>query len=548
MLFKYFHTVRHLKFSQLYRRVWFKLQSNPALPDKAPKSRKKIGKWTVSIRKKPSFFPPNRFRFLNEEHTLNCKEDWNNPDIEKLWLFNLHYFDDLNSESINEREKEHRALISKWMNENPPAKGIGWAPYPLSLRIVNWVKWILTGNEPDGEMLLSLYRQVVFQNRRVEYHLLGNHIFENAKALIFGGLYFDGGKSGEYLKKAVRLIKRELKEQVLPDGGHFERSPMYHCIILEGILDIINIIRIYNVQLTKDLEDILLNKAEEMLQWIKIFRHPDGRIPFFNDTALDVAPEPEQLIQYAGRLGIRSAERKSNGKIFRFDDSGYYRLNGTHVAVLIDAAPVGPDYIPGHAHADTLSFELSYKGKKMLVNSGTSTYGDSAERLRQRGTAAHNSLTVDRADSSEVWSRFRVARRARIKSVSCSEKECLEMTAAHDGYQRLNGVGLHKREWNLKEKELIIVDEVAGRNEHLVEIHFHFHPDYKLEESKEGSILIMDKNGKETAEFKSDPNMNTAIEDSTYHPEFGIALSNKKIILLKKCKLPCLFRNSIQFL
>ena len=79
---------------------------------------------------------------------------------------------------------------------------------------------------------------------------------------------------------------------------------------------------------------------------------------------------------------------------------------------LLDVAPVGPDYLPGHAHADTLSFELSLFGQRVLVNSGTSQYEAGPERSRQRGTAAHNTVIVDGHDSSEVWAGFRVARRA----------------------------------------------------------------------------------------------------------------------------------------
>ncbi|MEN9780004.1 MAG: hypothetical protein RL014_1152 [Pseudomonadota bacterium] len=92
-------------------------------------------------------------------------------------------------------------------------------------------------------------------------------------------------------------------------------------------------------------------------------------------------------------------------------DSGYVRLDNGPAVALLDVAPVGPDYLPGHAHADTLSFELSVGAQRVLVNSGTSCYGSSAERLRQRGTAAHNTVVVNGQDSSEVWGGFRVARR-----------------------------------------------------------------------------------------------------------------------------------------
>ena len=62
---------------------------------------------------------------------------------------------------------------------------------------------------------------------------------------------------------------------------------------------------------------------------------------------------------YASRIGLKSDEVMH--KIFGYselNDSGYIRLNSKQAVAIIDTAPVGPDYIPGHAHADTLSFEF----------------------------------------------------------------------------------------------------------------------------------------------------------------------------------------------
>ena len=137
-------------------------------------------------------------------------------------------------------------------------------------------------------------------------------------------------------------------------------------------------------------------------------------------------------------------------------DSGYVRLAAGPAVALLDVAPLGPDYLPGHAHADTLSFELSLFGQRVIVNGGTSRYGSGPERLAERGTAAHSTVQIDGADSSEVWGGFRVARRARPRDVRvhpgldplppvlspAAAGACagvLEVSAAHDGYCRLPG-------------------------------------------------------------------------------------------------------------
>jgi uncharacterized heparinase superfamily protein len=408
-----FHTLRHLRPIQIYGRLWFKLY-HPA-PDfrPAPLLRPRYGKWCEPAHREPSLSSPTHFHFLNETHELTNSQAWNHPAWEKLWLYNLHYFDDLNAKGATERTLWHRSLIERWARENPPAHGNGWEPYPLSLRIVNWIKWALRGNELMASWIHSLAIQVRYLYQRLEIHLLGNHLFANAKALIFAGLFFQGAEADKWLRKGLQLLHRELPEQILADGGHFERSPMYHSIILEDLLDLINLLKGVTLErhsmhsfAPRGNEEYWQDTAQGMLQWLKALCHPDGQIAFFNDAAFEIAPSPQELEAYAQRLGV-SAVNKAD-----LNDSGYMRLQKGAAVALLDVGEIGPDYLPGHAHADTLSFELSLFNERFLVNSGTSCYGISPERLRQRASAAHNTLVINGQNSSEVWGSFRVARRS----------------------------------------------------------------------------------------------------------------------------------------
>src|SRR5205085_8722772 len=137
------------------------------------------------------------------------------------------------------------SLQQCWIDENPPAVGVGWEPYPTSLRIVNWIKWALAGNRMNDKAIASLAVQVRFLSQNLEQHLLGNHLLANAKALVFAGLFFEGDEAVSWLRTGLRLLAREIPEQVLPDGGHFERSPMYHSAILEDMLDLCNVTQTY---------------------------------------------------------------------------------------------------------------------------------------------------------------------------------------------------------------------------------------------------------------------------------------------------------------
>jgi uncharacterized heparinase superfamily protein len=171
-------------------------------------------------------------------------------------------------------------------------------------------------------------------------------------------------------------------------------------------------------------------------------------------------------------------------------------------AVMIaDVGEIGPDHLPGHAHADTLSFELSLRGQRVLVNGGTSTYEVSAERLRQRGTAAHNTVVVDGLDSSKVWSSFRVARRARPLAVTWGpDGDALWLSGGHDGYRRLPGNVIHWRRWRLDPKGLAVKDVLEGRYQS-AEARFHVLPGNEFTWTVEGG--------------------SGRLEPTTWHPRFG---------------------------
>jgi uncharacterized heparinase superfamily protein len=96
----------------------------------------------------------------------------------------------------------------------------------------------------SNSRLESLALQARYLAETVEYHLLGNHLLANAKALVFVGAFFEGGarrRAGS--ASGLRILASQLPEQVLDDGGHFERSPMYHSLILEDVLDLVNLHR-----------------------------------------------------------------------------------------------------------------------------------------------------------------------------------------------------------------------------------------------------------------------------------------------------------------
>lgn len=479
---------------------------------------------------------PETFKFLGRQATLE-EVGWDGPGPSKLWRYNQHYFEDLISINAGQRERGHRILIHHWIQHNKVGEGVGWESYPVSLRIVNWIKWALNGHELDSETSDSLAEQIRWLQNRLEIHLGGNHLVSNAKALVFGGLFYDGKEADQWLQKGLKILQREISEQVLPDGGHYERSTMYHALALIDFIDLCNISNVHAARLTQDhVEQLEVWRAtcRLMLNWLSSMSHPDGEISFFNDAAMRVAPAPREIARYYRSVIGHEKEKLNRAGLQFLSHSGYARLTNNNLVLIADIGPVGPDHLPGHAHADTLSFEFSLHGQRVLVNSGTSTYDEGAERLRQRGSAAHNTLVVNGENSSEIWKSFRVARRA-YPSVFSVTDDCtgtLTIDASHDGYKRFSKPVEHRRVWTLQSHSLTIYDTIVGAPES-VEVYFHFHPSVRVVEYDgvcSGKLVI---NGNHIANWKCDA-LTSKLEQGSWHPEFGLSIANSRLRLVPR--------------
>lgn len=537
-----FHTVKFLKFSQVFNRLkrrYFKRTINISPAPIVSLMTKKPMAFVMSQRRMLGEY---RFKFLNVISDVKLAEDWNSPNQDKLWLYNLHYFNDLNANEASLRSSWHTNLIDRWIKENPPGYGNGWEAYPSSLRIVNWIKWSLIGNSFEQKWLDSLATQVRYLSNNLETDLLGNHIFANAKALVFAGLFFEGKEADYWYQTGSNIIEREILEQILSDGGNFELSPMYHSIFLEDLLDLVNLHYLYKRQLISGVKKKIL----PMFDWLKSMCHPDGGISFFNDSAFGVAPSLNELLDYAERLNIKIRSSNDN-KLVHLQNSGYIRVKKENLVAILDLASIGPDYIPGHGHADALSFELSLNGQRVIVNSGTSIYGNSSERHNQRSTLSHSTVTIDEQNSSEVWGGFRVARRAKILNIKTKQIENkIKVSAHHDGYTRLIGRPIHKREWSFLDNKVLIEDSITGNGEHNVQSVFPLHPESRILAINKKSVELKVKGKLVNIIFEGIGKIE--VLSSKYHPEFGLSIDNKKIIYSYNGTLPHIIVTKIKWI
>jgi uncharacterized heparinase superfamily protein len=520
---RYYHTIRHLRPIQIAGRLRLALPKPRPDLRPPPALRRPSAPYAAPIAPQPSLVGPETFRLLNVERRCQSAGDWQPPDASQLWTYQLHYFDDLNARDAAVRLAWHQRLMSRWVRENRPPLGPGWEPYPLSRRVVNWVKWVLGGQALTQHCQASLAVQVRWLRRRLERHLLGNHLLTNAKALVHAGACFDGPEADRWYRYGMALVDRQLREQVLGDGAHFELSTMYHAAALEDVLDLINVLNAFGRPVPSDWPLLVAR----MRYWLAAMTHPDGEIAFFNDAAFQAAPSLREVDEYARRLRLGPFECVAS-PLATLAASGYVRAALGPACLICDCGPVGPNYLPGHAHADTLSFELSIGGRRVFVNSGTSQYGTDAERQRQRGTAAHNTVNIDGADSSEVWAGFRVARRARAELCASATQTSVSIEGTHDGYRRLPGRNRHTRRWVLDARSLRIEDRITGRCA-CAEARLFLHPEVSVRNAPHGELILV-LAGSEIARVACEGAASLAVQPASWHPQFGVSIPNHCLV------------------
>lgn len=455
-----FNTILYLKPVQVYYRIYYFLR-NIFIGKKVKK--KTITKfnsifWQNKFNYENSYLvKDNSFVFLNLSHSFTDKIDWNYNRFGKLWTYNLNYFDYLNQENIS---KETGIILIKDYIKNDNLLLDGKEPYPISLRGINWVKF-LSKNKVNEEFIdNTLYNHYYILLKNIEYHLLGNHLLENAFSLLFGSFYFQDEK---LYSKSKKILITELNEQILEDGSHFELSPMYHQIMLFRLLDCIQLIKL-NSWKNDDLLNLLEESSSKMLSWLYKITFNNGDIPMINDSAFQIAPSTKTLLNYGKFLGIKKQKIK-------LSDSGYRMFKNKKYELFMDMGEVGASYQPGHVHSDTFNFVLYTNNQPFIVDTGTSTYEKNDRRQLERSTSSHNTITIDDFDQTQVWGGFRVGKRAGIISLIESGNK---FSSSHDGYKNI-GI-IHNRKFITNKDSVNIFDKLNKHEAYEKIAHFHFHP------------------------------------------------------------------------
>jgi len=303
----------------------------------------------------------------------------------------------------------------------------------------------------DGPVDLEVRRQLVLHWRFIRTHLErdvgGNHLIKNLKAWIGLSVFF---KNSHDVMRAMQVLDRELHRQVLPDGGHFERSPAYHAQVLGDLIDIRHLLIAsgYGDGLAR-LNEII----EAMRVCLGVLVDPLGQVLLVNDGF----PVSEQFIQATLPTGLHVGSA-------HLPHMGYARLAQGDWLAFVDVGDPCPDELPAHAQADTLGCIIYHRNQRVISEAFTSVYESGEIRQYERSTAAHSTVQLAGTDSTEVWGAFRAGRRARIRGVKFCDgsSDDVVVEAWHDGYHHLSGRPEHHRRVISNSEGITVIDTITA--------------------------------------------------------------------------------------
>ena len=532
-----FHSVRHTRLRQLYWRLRLKLRRfrNTRFSARLKKCEARVR--DRGLLPQPVFLPRQHLvsqqgelttlKFLNLRIDFSPPYDWRPVQGRRaLEAMNLHYMEYL--EGVD--DDTFCRIVDSWIENNPPFQPgywlDNWNSYSVSIRCLVWMQQFARRQQSFSEpfkirLIDSVRDQIRFLESNLELDICGNHLVKNIKTLVWASQFFCGEDADRWGRLAGDLLKRELAEQILGDGTHFERSPAYHAQVFADLLECYAVMP---AELAEEIGPALKSMAQALVD----LTHSDGLVSLFNDGGLHMAYSTSECISVFERL---TGETVVPAARVLLPDAGYFGLRQGQNLLLVDCGKIAPDYLPAHGHGDILAFEWDFAGQRIAVDAGVYEYYPGPDRDYSRSTSSHNTVTVDDEDQCEFWLSFRVGRRANVQLNSCSiEDGKLQLDGSHDGYTRLDGRPVHRRTVESDTVSVVVSDQIDGGKGQPVHSRVLLHPECQIETGQDHrSDRIRFRRGSNHFELVSESPMEVA--PAEWFPDFGVKMETQQLVL-----------------
>ncbi len=407
-----------------------------------------------------------RFLLLNQKYDFGdvdgirwreeFKEERNNP-LRRMTLAYMGYVVPLLAEGRQSDLKLVSQILAELEKQNhwsiPGVFRDVWNAYTVSHRVINLLAGLALFLRSGGTLEIRSHDVIMthirfcvaFVLENLERDLQYNHLLKNYVSL---AVYASAvGHLPKSLSDLPSAIDRSIEQNVLPDGGHSERCPMYHVLCMND-LDVLSSSGVLGDEFVAK----LTSTKSLMKDALAVVTHPDGDIALFNDSWIGEAPRAAGFLQNVDMT-----------EFARSPSTGYVRMGRESDVVIFDCGPCGPDDNPGHAHADFLSIELSINGHRFFVDPGVPTYSEGKLRNLSRSASCHNGPSIKGEEPIEFWKSFRVGRRGKAVELDSScfaDLAPLCSAGSHDGYAHLRSE-VRRFLFLWPEESLLVIDVVV---------------------------------------------------------------------------------------
>ena len=389
-----------------------------------------------------------------------------------------------------------RSLIDEWINVQGGWHSIGWRPEILSRRIICWLSqapFVL--QDADARFyrryIRSLSRQARYLRRTLNESRDGLPRLQAVIALTYAALCMQG-QSG-YLRAHVHRLSEELRKQILPDGGHVSRNPG---ALIELLADLLPLRQLFSARQLQPPQG-LNNAIDRIMPMLRFFRHGDGNFAQFNG----MGPTPVDLL-----ATVLAYDDARGTPVSNAPHSGYQRIDAGQAALLMDTGRPPSVVLSQEAHAGCLSFELSWKQHRLVINCGLPAVNKENWRQVARATPAHSTVTLNDRSSCRFLESSAAKRLLGGTPIISGphdvrvERDGTMVRASHDGYANDCGV-IYTRAIRLSpdgrsldgEDSFSPADGVAysGDSKDEFAIRFHLHPAIKASRLADGRGVIL---------------------------------------------------------
>jgi uncharacterized heparinase superfamily protein len=320
-----------------------------------------------------------------------------------------------------------------------------------------------------------------------------------------------------YTIRALRFLPQEIERQIMPDGGHIERSPAAHLSALMDLTEIRALLQSGKIEAPAQLPSAI----ERMALALRALRHGDGGLALFNGTREDLPSLIDLVLSQAGRSGRALAG---------LGETGIYRLAAGKSVLIVDAgAPAGVGF-DRFSHAGTLSFEFSAGKERLIVNCGTAAASGQEWRDALRATAAHSTLVIAGVSSSEVRKEGLGRRPSQVYAQHQTAGGAHWLETSHDGWVKPFGA-IHHRRLYLAEsgEDLRGEDLIEAEQPQPFVIRFHLHPNATASLQQDNEAVLLRLPSGQAWRLRAD-GIKVGVEESVYFGTAGPRRSEQIVV------------------